>query len=157
MSTVRRTIISNPERTSIETWTKITGIVCGEDKNAKKEFNSVSNVICSLLPEELMKANPMIVKGAGSQLRVYCLYGEDAMTGEDANEDDLSWEITAKSWTAYLPCSQTELAWYEKALSNASDNFKVYDFEKGIETEEATTKQNNSSTFKIDKEAFKNL
>ncbi len=103
MSAVRRTIISNPERTSAETWSKILEIICSQNKEAENEFKKVIDIVSSLLAEEFMKENPMIMKGAGSQLRIYCLYGEYAMSGEDANEDFLSWDITEKNWTVYLP------------------------------------------------------
>jgi len=157
MSVSSRRIISNPEKTSVETWTKITEIICVHSHEAKKEFDKVSNVVASLLSEEFMKDEPMIMKGAGSQLRVYCLYGEDAVTGEDANESHLSWDITSEVWSVFLPCSEEELSWYEKALSNLSDRFKVYDLKDGVDKEDYYSNDNNKAEFSVDEEAFKNL
>ncbi|HEY3252167.1 MAG TPA: hypothetical protein VGK25_13745 [Ignavibacteria bacterium] len=157
MSAVKRIIISNPERTSVETWAKITDIICSQDMEAKSEFDKVSNVTASLLSEEFMKDHPMIMKGGGSQLRVYCLYGEDAITGEDANEDQLSWNITEKDWTVFMPCSEEELTWYEKAISNLSDRFKVYDLKDGLDKDEYYSNENPKTEFTVDEEAFKNL
>jgi len=157
MSVISRRVISNPERTTIETWEKITNIICHSSDKAKKEFVLVSNVVGSLLSEEFMKDYPMTVKGTGAQLRVYCLYGEDAITGEDANEDELSWDIVAGNWTVYLPCSSEELSFYEKSLSSLSDNFKVYDFSEGIDKEDYNSNVNKQADFTIDKEAFNNL
>jgi hypothetical protein len=157
MSVVSRTIVSNPERTSVETWAKITEIICAQSTDAKVEFAKVSNITASLLSEEFMKDYSMIMKGAGSQLRVYCLYGEDAVTSEDASEDALSWDITAKDWKVFLPCSKEELSWYEKALSGLSDKFKVYDLSDGLNKDEYYSNANTNAEFKVDEEAFKKL
>lgn len=157
MSVVKRTVVSNPERTSVETWVKITEIICGQNAEAKKEFVKVSNVTASLLSEEFMKDNPLVVKGSGAQLRIYSLYGEDAISGEDSNEESLSWDITSKPWMVYLPCSKDELSWYEKTLSGLSDKFKVYDRQEGIDKEEYQSNNFKESEFNIDEEAFKKL
>lgn len=157
MSVVKRTVVSNPERTSVETWSKITEIVCGQDSEAKKEFEKVSNVTASLLPEEFLKDNPLVVKGSGAQLRIYCLYGEDAISGEDSNEDSLTWDITSKPWMAYLPCSKEEMSWYENTLSDITGKFKVYDLEKGIDKSEYQSNNIKETEFVIDEEAFKKI
>lgn len=157
MSVVKRTVISNPERTCVETWAKITEIVCGQNAEPKKEFEKVSNVAASLLSEELLKDYPLIVKGAGAQLRIYCLYGEDAISGEDSNEDILSWEITSKPWVVYLPCAKDELSWYKSTLSGLSEKFKVYDWKEGIDNEEYQSNSVKEAEFNIDEEAFKKL
>lgn len=157
MSTVKRIIISNPERTTVVTWSKITEIICSQNSKAKEEFDKVSNITASLLSEEFMKDYPMIMKGAGSQLRVYCLYGEDAMSGEDASEDTLSWDITSKDWKVFLPCSEEQLKWYEKNLLSLSEKFKVYDLKDGVEKDEYYSNDNSNTEFTIDKEAFKKL
>jgi len=157
MSVISRTVISNPERTSVETWTKITEIICALNSEVKVEFDKVSNIAASLLSEELTKDYPIIMKGAGSQLRIYCIYGDDAISGEDASEDLLSWDITAKAWKIYLPCSTEQLQWYDNALTELNDKFKVYDTKNGIDKEEYSNNENNKVEFKIDEEAFRKL
>lgn len=158
MGMISRTIRSSPERTSVETWSKISEIVCGQDSEALKEFDKVSDYASSLIPEEFMKDHPMIIKGAGSQLRIYCLYGEDAVTGDDANEESLSWEITSKEWKVFLPCSKEELGWYEKALAGLSNKFKVYNLEDGLDKEEYQASKNTQKIeFNINEEAYRKL
>ena len=158
MSIVARKFNASPARLSSATWKAITALVCQNDGDATKEFQKVDGVASSLINERLFKDNPMVVKNEGPRLRVYCLYGEDATTSEDSNEDGLSWKPTAKQWHALLPCSADELKELTAILKEKSLKFSVYDVEKGIPDDAGEEKtEKSSSAVAVDWQAFKGL
>jgi hypothetical protein len=160
MSIVARKFNASPARLSSATWKAITAVVCKDDADATKEFQKVAGVASSLINDRHFKDCPMIVKNEGPRLRVYCLYGEGATTGEDSNENGLSWQPTAKQWHAFLPCSADELKEMATALKEKSIKFSVYDVEKGIpdDTEEDKTEKSSSAQgVSVDWQAFKGL
>jgi len=158
MSVVAKRIVSRPVRTSKETWDIITKIVCKDDKKAAAEFDHVSGIASAIISEEYPAKFPIVVKGNGPRVRVYCLYDEDAIVGEEAREEELNWPLTSENWVAYLPCSKNDIDWMSKNLADLSKNFKVYDKEIGLALDEQKSDvQENCKDLKIDEEAFKKL
>ena len=158
MSTVVvRKFNASPGRLSSATWKAITQIVCKNDAAAAQEFAKVAGVASSLINDQLLLANPLVVKNEGPRLRVYCLYGEDAVTGEDSNEDRLSWQPTAKWWHAFLPCKADELKELTTILKQKSDKFSLYDVAEGVpdDTEEKTDGASNAQATSVNWQAFK--
>lgn len=158
MSVVARKFNASPTRLSSETWSAIAALVCGSDEKALTEFTTVTGIGCSLLNDQLFEANPMVVVNKGPRLRIYCLYGENATSGEDANEEPLSWKPTEDEWHAFLPCTAEELKETKKALKSKSPKFSAYDVEVGL-PEDAKEHAENSESAKaiIDFSAFKKL
>ncbi len=157
MSIVARKVISCPVRTGSETWAIIANLIAGNDQSALSEFNAVTGVAASLIVDEHFQKNPLVVVSKGPRLRIYCLYGEDAVTGEDANEDELSWQPTKSDWMAFLPCPEEELEEMKKILKSRSTHFAIYDLVKGYEDSSDSKKSESSPDFEIDVEAFKKL
>ena len=60
-----------------------------ESSDAHVELMSVSGIASSLISSDAMKDAAVVCTGSGPRVRVYGLYGEDAITGEDANEATL--------------------------------------------------------------------
>jgi hypothetical protein len=161
MSTVvARRILASPARLSSAVWQTITDLVTKGDSTATAEFAKVKGVASSLINDEVLKQHPFVVKNRGPRLRVYCLYGEDAVSGEDKNEEALSWSPTAESWHAFLPCLPDELDEMAELLAGKSKKFSVYDIEKGMPddepaAEEATAGQGEKTT--VNWSSFGNL
>jgi hypothetical protein len=158
MSIVARKFNASPARLSSETWTAIASLVCDGDKKALTEFAAVTGIGSSLLNDQLFEASPMVVISKGPRLRIYCLYGEDAISGEDANEEPLSWKPTEEEWHAFLPCTVDELKAIKIALKSKSNKFSAYDVEVGL-PEDAKDHAESSDAAKatIDFAAFKKL
>jgi hypothetical protein len=158
MSVVARKFNASPARLSSETWAAISKLVCGSDEKALVEFAAVAGIGSSLLNDQLFEANAMVVISKGPRLRIYCLYGEDAISGEDQNEESLSWKPTKEEWHGFLPCAADELKEVKKALKSKSYKFTAYDIDVGL-PEDATDEIDAPASAKasIDFAAFKKL
>jgi len=158
MSTVVRRFCSIPSRLSSATWKTISDLICQNNFGAAAEFLKVSGIASSLVNDKLLAENPLVLKNKGPRLRIYCLYDENAITGEDKNEEPLSWRPTAGEWHAFLPCTEEELNETKRALAGKSANFTVYDVKKGIpEGDDGNTENANSLRGSVDWEAFKKV
>jgi hypothetical protein len=157
MSTVARYFCSIPARLSSTTWKAISDLVCKCDAAAATEFAKVSGIASCLINDKLFAENPMVVKNKGPRLRVYCLYGEDAVTGDDKNEEALSWNPTADEWHAFLPCTEEEFDETAAALKAKSVKVSAYNIERGISDDEGTPAKSEAQATTVDWGAFKNL
>ena len=99
-----------------------------------------------------MKA-PIVVYGSGPRVRIYCLYGEDAMTGEEAREEPLAFKATEGSWQMSLPCPADDLAWIQETLKKRSSHTSARDMTLAV-NEEKSENDGISSTVVVDTEAF---
>jgi hypothetical protein len=133
MSTiVARRYLASPVRLSSAVWREITLLIAQADSSAQAEFDKVKGVASNLINEQALENYPLVVKNKGPRLRVYCLYGENAMDGGDQNEDSLSWNPTANAWHAFLPCLPSEVEEMKRIIAGKSKKFTVYDIEQGM-------------------------
>jgi hypothetical protein len=124
---VRRMFVATPARSASATWRAIVDVVAPEGVAARSELLAVTGVAASLIAAEAWGKTAAVVFGVGPQLRNYCLYGEDAIVGDDANEDGLSWSPTEGDWSMELPCPAEDLAWVQSALAESSDRIRAVD------------------------------
>jgi hypothetical protein len=87
---------------------------------ARSELESIAGVACSSIASEALKDDAVVVQGAGPRVRVYCVFGDDAVSREAVNEDALAKAPTAGDWTLSLPCNADDLAWSQAALAKLS-------------------------------------
>jgi hypothetical protein len=78
-----------------------------------------------VIAEELLASSPIIVSGSGPQVRLYCLYGEDALE-DGQNEDPLTHQAATGTWTLALPCSKEDEAWIAAELAVHGGRFSCY-------------------------------
>jgi hypothetical protein len=159
MSTVARRFLASPARLSSDTWKAISALICQNNSAASTEFEKVAGIASCILNDGVFADNPVVVKNEGPRLRVYCLYGEDAISGDDKNEDSLTWNPTEKEWHVFLPCVAEELDEAAKSLKAKSIKFSVYNIDKGIPDDEAASKPDGTKaeSLSVDWGAFKNL
>ena len=154
MTTVARKFVSVPERTATATWKAICDLLAPDpNSTAAVELASISGIASSLITREAM-SSPIVVFGSGPRVRVYCLYNEDAIEGDDANESTLAFDATAGEWKMSLPCPADDLTWVQRALSSKSSRISARDMEApGVEDAE---KSNSSAASGdgVDLEAF---
>ena len=158
MTVVVRRMAASPARISSEAWSVMTGLVCRGDKTATAEFEKVKNIAACLINDEVFANSPMSLKNDGPRLRVYCVYGDDAITGE-VKESPLNWNPTKGDWLAYLPCLSDDVKVMKKMLLGKSSHFEIYDVEKGVPDEDMVEAAAAMATAKseINWEAFKKL
>ena len=115
---VSRRVASTPARTASDTWRRIVELLAPDLKSAARtELESVAGVACSSIASEALKADAAVVHGAGPRVRVYCVFGEDAVSGDAVNEDALAKPPTEGDWSLSLPCTADDLTWSQAALA----------------------------------------
>jgi len=157
MTLVARRFASTPERTAVETWHAIVSLISAAGGLAEKELKSVSGEAAGQIADEVFGQNPVVVTGNGPRLRIYCVYGQDAVTGEDCNETALSWIPTNGDWKMFIPCDPSDLQWLQAALKKLSSKIVPYDFEKGMDGDSDDVKKSKNSTLSVNVERFKSL
>jgi hypothetical protein len=148
---VRRTFRATPVRPASATWAAMVDVMAPAGAPGRPLLEQVAGVAASLIAAEAWRSTPLIVSGVGPQLRIYCRYGEDAILGEDTNEDTLTWSPTDGDWRAEIPCPPEDLDWVRSALAAISPRFTVVD---NTVKREASIVEGAGPVPAIDEEAF---
>jgi hypothetical protein len=157
MSVVARRIRSTPVRSSNDTWSQIVDLLAPDKQSAAhKELQSVSGVSSSLITSEAMKDAPITCSGNGPRVRIYCLYDEAAILGEDANEAALQDCPTDGDWQLSLPCPTEDLDWVTKALKRQSTRITARDVAVRLGPTKDDNSDASSGAAQINVEAFLN-
>lgn len=150
MTVIARRFVSIPQRTAVETWKAISLLLASDPKShAASELASVAGIASSLITREAM-TSAIVVYGSGPRVRIYCLYNEDAVEGDDANESPLAFDATADDWNLSLPCPPDDLAWVQRALKGKSARISARDMDSPVKEEEEIR----DSASGVDLEAF---
>ena len=153
MTVIARYVVSEPVRLATETWAAIVNLLAPEaDSNARAQMLSVSGIACSLISSEVMKDAPIVVYGSGPRVRIYCLYGEDAITGENANEKSLVSSPVTGDWAMSLPCPESDLEWVVTALKKKSTRIGARDINDPVDDKPENSIGEKSAS--INREAF---
>jgi hypothetical protein len=157
ISVVARRIIATPARHASEAWTIMVDLIApDQNSDARKELDSVAGIAKSLIAEEAFKDAPAVVRGKGPRVRLYCLYGDDAISGEYANETTLATVPTEEGWKLSLPCPTNDLTWVQAALKNKSTRITARDLSEPVTDEDEDSQQGNASAkvITINREEF---
>ena len=112
---IRRDIASVPTRSARDTWRAIVDLVTGPDTVDRDQLDAAASIMESLIADEQPATVPIVFRGAGPRVIVYCLYDEDAMeAGSDI--DPLSTNPTAGDWRATAPCEGDDVDWMNRSL-----------------------------------------
>lgn len=153
MTVIARKIIAIPARSASDTWAVIVDLLASTpDSKARKELSDIAGVASALIAEEAVKA-PIVVYGSGPRIRIYCLYGEDAINGEEAREAPLPFNATQGTWHMSLPCPADDLEWVQNALKKRSSHVTARDMATTVDAEKAEGNDAVSAVV-VDTEAF---
>lgn len=153
MTVVSRTFISVPERTATATWKAISDLLANEDSDAGRELASISGIASSLITREAM-TSPIVVYGSGPRVRVYCLYNDDAIEGDEANESSLAFNPTTGNWKMSLPCPAEDLEWVQNSLCAKSARIAARDMDSSVEEVGKDSRADGAGAQAVDMEAF---
>jgi hypothetical protein len=92
---VRRDLISVPAQSARETWRAIIDLITDRGSIDVQQLEAASSVMESLIADEIPATTPIVIKGTGPRLVIYCLYGEKAMEGA-AKPNPLTWNPTGE-------------------------------------------------------------
>ena len=101
--------------------------------------------------------SPIVVYGCGPRVRIYCIYHEDAITGDSANENRLAFDATDGDWRMSLPCPADDLDWVAGALAKKTKRITARDGAAEVESgdsSQAAKAARTDGAAGIDMEAF---
>lgn len=151
---VRRNIASIPVRTAGETWRAIVELITAEDSIDRAQLEAAASVMETLIADEQPAAVPIVVKGSGPRLLIYCLYQDDAMeAGLDI--DALSWNPTADDWRITAPSEDEDAAWMNSTLGNRAPRITVHAADQAPAEEADDEAAKAAPALEIDWEALK--
>jgi hypothetical protein len=136
---VKREIASLPVRTAGETWQAIIDLITGDGSVDAGTLKAAASVMESLVADEHPATVPIVVKGEGPRLVIYCLYNEAAMeAGKDI--DPLNWNPTGGAgWSMTAPAETADTTWMNNTLKDRAPRIAVHDIALPL-TEEDDTK-----------------
>jgi len=154
MTVIARRFASTPARSAGETWERIVALISCAGSEPRGELEAVAGIAASIIADETPRESPIVVTGEGPRLRVYCVYGEDAIVGDDCDESALTCNPTEGEWCLFLPCSAEDMDWVKRALEQGSTRVRAYDAEKGIPETGSGKTSGDRATFSVNIEEF---
>lgn len=156
MTVIVRKFSASPEKDAVGVWDAITDLVCHDITAPRSEFVAVKGGVCSIISDQIVKDHPIVIRGSGPLLRIYCLYGDDAVLGQDVNEDSINWNPFKSDWKVYIPCPKDELSGLRAFLTKRSSSFEAYDSKEGLSLQKSESRYIGSE-IEIDENALRNL
>jgi hypothetical protein len=102
---------------------------------ARAELQKVTGVAAAAIASETPANDAIYVYGEGPQIRIYCVFGKDAVSQDGVNEDSLIEIPTAGSWKMSLPCLPEDLDWTQKKLKTLSSRITARATGENVEYE----------------------
>lgn len=153
MTVLARRIVATPARSASEAWAVIVDLLApAANSPARKELQAIVGIATSLISDEAFRNAPAVVYGSGPRVRIYCLYGEDAVTSDSAGETKLTVVATEGDWKMSLPCPEVDLTWVQDALKNRSSHVTARDMNSALADDAAG--EDTSKAVVVDREAF---
>lgn len=159
MTVLARKFASIPQRSAVDTWARISALLSKDKSSARDELESISGIACALIASEAM-TSAIVTSGVGPRVRVYCIYGEDAITGDDCNESSLPHDPTDGDWKISLPCRAEDIQWVQAALGKRTKRVTARDMEELIGEEEEKSRSGRTTSnaaFDVDLDRFLKL
>lgn len=155
MSVVARRVAAAPKRTATQTWERIVALVAPEARSAaRQELAKAAGVACASISSEATKDAPIVLWGSGPRVRVYCVFGEDALIGDEVTEDALVIVPTQGDWRMSIPCAPEDAGWCKKKLAEVSQRISARSLEDDVEEEAQAPAASSADALTIDIEEF---
>lgn len=151
---VMRRVAATPARAAAAAWAVIADLIASPGSDARREIDATGGVGMSLIAAEAMRSSPIVVRGVGAQLRIYCLHDDEAVLGEGISEDPLAWCPTDGDWAMSLPCPEEDLPWVRSALARESARITARDLATAVPAGTAREGATRTGDGAIDMEAF---
>jgi hypothetical protein len=152
MTVLARVIRTTPHRPADEAWEVIVGLLAPTPGAARDELMKVAGIATLLVAAGTPKDYKIVVWGGGPRVRISCIYDEDAITGDNANETKLARSATDGDWAMSLPCREEDLAWVTAALAKKSKRITARKLGEKLDTDADEGESATAAT--INKEAF---
>jgi len=137
---ITRSVASTPERTAAETWNVIISILAPDPKTSgRAELQKIAGVAAASIASEATKDDGFVIYGSGPQVRIYCIFGDDAITGDGVNEDSLVEAPTNGDWRMSMPCLAEDLDWTQRRLKSLSYRITARAVGESVEYEKSVS------------------
>ncbi|HMO87454.1 MAG TPA: hypothetical protein PKC18_21285 [Lacipirellulaceae bacterium] len=154
MSVIARRVRATPERGAVDAWQVIVELIAPDEGDARRELLSIEGIAASTISTESPKDAPMVVRGKGPRVRIYCLFNDEAVSGDDANESALAQCPTEGEWSMSLPADSDDVAWVRDALAKKSKRVTVRDKSEDMSDDEDGAAERTATEAGINMEAF---
>ena len=156
MTVLVRRIVATPARPTAEAWNVIASLLAPDAKSdARREIIAVTGIACSLIASEAMKDSSIVVSGTGPRIRIRCLYDEEAILGDEANEQPFATCPTEGAWEMSLPCPSEDLKWVRESLIKHSTKITARELSEEAFSESAESNEKSAAAeVVVDREAF---
>ncbi len=109
-----------------------------------------------MITDEALRDDALVVYGEGPRVRLYCLYGDEALEGDAASEGALGFTPTAKDWRMSVPCLPDDLEWVSQALARRSSRVSARAVGTELDTDEhADSAEPRRGAPKIDRDSLR--
>jgi hypothetical protein len=152
MTVLARVVRATPHRPAGEAWEVIVGLLAPDGGAARDELMKVAGVATSLIAAGAPRDDKIVIWGGGPRVRVTCVYGDDAITGDGSFETKLARSPTEGDWSMSLPCPEEDLTWVQSALAKKSIRITARKLGEKLDTDAEESQSAAAAT--IDKEAF---
>ena len=121
-----RSIASSPKRTATETWGVIASLLDPDPKGlGRSELEKAAGIAASSIASEAPVEDAFIVHGNGPQVRIYCVFGDNAVSDDGVNEDPFQEPPAAGDWRLSVPCLPEDLDWMQRKLKFISSRISA--------------------------------
>lgn len=152
MTVIVRRVVASPVRSASGVWAVITDLLAPNNGSQRSHLQSVSGVASALIASETPKDDPIVIWGNGPRIRIYCLFGEDALAADNKDEDRFATCPTDGDWQMSLPCSEEDLSWVKEELKRFGRRISARKL--GDSVQEAEESGQSSQNLQINKAAF---
>jgi len=157
MTVIARRISATPARSASEAWAVMVNLVApNQQSNARKELESVSGIASNLIADEAFNGAAAVIYGSGPRIRLYCLYGDKAISAEGANESAFAFIPTEGDWLMSLPCPTDDLGWVQEVLKQKSTRITARSMYEVIQDSDGSEARKSQQGFELNMEAFLN-
>lgn len=152
MTVIVRRVVAAPVRSASNTWALITDLLAPSQSSARTNLQAVSGVASALIASEAPKDDPIVIWGEGPRIRIYCLFGDDALAADDKHEDPFAKCPTNGDWHLSLPCTEEDLPWVQEELKRVANRVSARKLGESVEETEDSAR--NQESLQVDKDAF---
>lgn len=123
---IARSIASSPKRTATETWGVIASLLDPDPKGlGRSELEKAAGIAASSIASEAPVDDAFVAHGNGPQVRIYCVYGDDAVSDDGVNEDPFQEPPAAGDWRLSIPCLPEDVDWIQRKLKSISSRISA--------------------------------
>lgn len=152
MTVIARRIASVPARSAVDTWSVIVDLIAPDpSSDARSDLEAVAGVAQTMIASEV--SGPFVIFGSGPRVRIYCVFGDDALTDDGVNENPLPDAPTDGDWHLSIPCPSEDLDWVQRKLASAP-RVSARDQDAAVEEDSTAAGTAHIQRLAVDKTAF---